>query len=911
MKALTAALCISLLLLACSEKSSKDQADDLSAAADATDNGEDQALADQVSDQGQVEDQEQVDQVEDQEEISPCPDEDQDGVCDEEDKCPKGDDHLDADQDQVPDACDRCPQGDDRIDMDGDGIPNACETECHSEEDTDGDLVPDDCDRCLEGDDHLDTDEDTIPDACDLCSQGDDLQDLDQDGTPDHCDTDKDNDGVLDMEDLDPTKATVCRDQDQDGCDDCTIGVDGFGPQIDALPENDGVDSDGDGACDEGDPCPEDADNDEDQDGLCAGEDNCPQVENLAQEDEDEDGIGDACDLCPLDPEDDNDNDGHCADQDNCPLQSNADQANSDGDNMGDACDRCPADPLNDADGDTICGDLDNCPMVANPAQQDSDQDGQGDPCDDFPLGAEVPSSGLIVMWSGELQEVDGYWHPVVDGVPDMRWYRCDGSVVDGFTLPDLRDRFVVGANDASEIGQTGGRSFVTLTTANLPPHQHEIYRTLYSNDADHKHFWDDRINDLWKIYVASGPGLYGGDSEWSAEDRTSYAGGHTHALNGDTFETGASAPFEILPEHVVLTFIMALPEEGAVVEGLGETTFPLPQGAISLWAGDLAELGGVYHPSLESSPDIRWSFCDGADDTPDLRGKFARGASSFSIGLERGANEITLSLYTLPEHRHGVPDTEEADFSHVHTIPEDDFAIASGNNAIIAGSNTDWGNYVDGRTESRETSIEGGGHTHFAHGDTTFVGEGVPFDIRPPYLSLAYLEDRGSLAVMPKGSIVLWDGEMSNGHPVIDGVVDTRWEVCDGDGGLPDLTSAFARGQSASNENGDEGGVFQFYLQEEHLPTHTHGLNVTVDSGGSHDHWDRDSLIRKSYTVFLGFAGFPVGIDSTWDHRETQTEPAGGLHSHSVGDTFTEGEGLPIELAPESRDLVFLICVG
>ncbi len=95
-------------------------------------------------------------------------------------------------------------------------------------------------------------------------------QDIDNDGLCFYEDDDQDNDGVPDADDTSPEDPSICQDSDQDGCDDCAIGSDDFGPMSDALPENDGPDSDGDGLCDSGDRC--EGDNslgDIDRDGIC------------------------------------------------------------------------------------------------------------------------------------------------------------------------------------------------------------------------------------------------------------------------------------------------------------------------------------------------------------------------------------------------------------------------------------------------------------------------------------------------------------------------------------------------------------------------------------------------------------------------------------------------------------------
>ena len=85
--------------------------------------------------------------------------------------------------------------------------------------------------------------------------------DTDGDGLTGICETDGDNDGILDVTDPNDTNPDICGDSDGDGCDDCSVGTDNFGPLSDSLPLNDGTDTDGDGLCDTGD-------TDDDNDGI-------------------------------------------------------------------------------------------------------------------------------------------------------------------------------------------------------------------------------------------------------------------------------------------------------------------------------------------------------------------------------------------------------------------------------------------------------------------------------------------------------------------------------------------------------------------------------------------------------------------------------------------------------------------
>jgi len=164
--------------------------------------------------------------------------------------------------------------------------------------------------------------------------------DTDADGLCDLGDADDDNDGITDPSDTDPLDPNVCADADGDTCDDCAVGTDGFGPLADNDPDNDGTDTDGDGACDLGDA-------DDDNDGVDDLFDNDP-LDPFACRDED----SDTCDDCSSGT-DDPANDGTDTDSDGlCDLGDPDD----DNDGVADAVDCRPLDSQNWALPDRVLG---------------------------------------------------------------------------------------------------------------------------------------------------------------------------------------------------------------------------------------------------------------------------------------------------------------------------------------------------------------------------------------------------------------------------------------------------------------------------------------------------------------------------------------------------------------------------
>ncbi|CAF3390511.1 unnamed protein product [Rotaria socialis] len=73
------------------------------------------------------------------------------------------------------------------------------------------------------------------------------------------------------------------------------------------------------------------------------------------------------------------------------------------------------------------------------------------------------------------------------------------GSGIDTFNLPDFRARFPLGSrgtNDASII--SGGNSLDTITTAELPAHNHDQGSLQTQNHGAHTHSYSDPVQSWW-----------------------------------------------------------------------------------------------------------------------------------------------------------------------------------------------------------------------------------------------------------------------------------------------------------------------------------------------------------------------------------------------------------------------------
>jgi len=192
-------------------------------------------------------------------------------------------------------------------------------------------------------------------------------------------------DAAADSSDAEPTSDATSTDTDTTGTDaDADILTDPDVCTGDVCESGctglSGVDTDGDGVCDDRDRCPAGDDAlDEDGDGTPDACEECP-----AGADTDADGVVDVCDVCPgADDLADADGDGICDARDIC--SSGSDTVDADGDTVPDACDVCVGNDRIDSDADTIPNACDTCEGFDD--RLDRDGDGVADGCDRCPGG--------------------------------------------------------------------------------------------------------------------------------------------------------------------------------------------------------------------------------------------------------------------------------------------------------------------------------------------------------------------------------------------------------------------------------------------------------------------------------------------------------------------------------------------
>lgn len=96
--------------------------------------------------------------------------------------------------------------------------------------------------------------------------------------------------------------------------------------------------------------------------------------------------------------------------------------------------------------------------------------------------------------------------------------------------------------------------------------------------------------------------------------------------------------------------------------------------------------------------------------------------------------------------------------------------------------------------------------------------------------------------SIVPIGGIIPYYGQISeNGHPIVDGVEDDAWHICDGTNGTPDLRGRFCLGMSDAYPYRSMGGEATHKLTVDEMPSHTHHITgVPSVPGDTRNDWEK-----------------------------------------------------------------------
>jgi len=155
--------------------------------------------------------------------------------------------------------------------------------------------------------------------------------------------------------------------------------------------------------------------------------------------------------------------------------------------------------------------------------------------------GGPVPK-GAILMWSGPQNQIpNGY-------------ALCNGQApINGIGVPDLRDRFIVGAGNSYSTGATGGNTYAKLGLNHIPAHRHVYRDTIF---AENNVYGSGHSPDGLGGGSDGGNNYYGSKSGFDADNSLTWVERYTY--NGGTGNgSGDSDAFDIRPPYYALAFII------------------------------------------------------------------------------------------------------------------------------------------------------------------------------------------------------------------------------------------------------------------------------------------------------------------------------------------------------------------
>jgi hypothetical protein len=411
--------------------------------------------------------------------------------------------------------------------------------------------------------------------------------------------------------------------------------------------------------------------------------------------------------------------------------------------------------------------------------------------------GSSSGPVGTIVVWAGSVASIPS------------EYQLCDGAAADtpelaaitGTNVPDLRDRFIIGATDGGDgtypgigVGSTGGSADAVVVehahtmrvvgTSGSGPGGVRDAGQWQSGSYDTLNEGESGTNKNLPPYYAlcyiikhtatsgSGGGS-GGDSGIGTIFVKQYAND-----NNPRTEYSCSNPINVITSAGITTIGIGSTSNAFGKRYVG-TTEPtsdvcdgdiwydtgsgsgggsgggnIPSGGIIIWSGASNLIGSTASGGTGTG----WVLCDGSNNTPDLRNRFVVGASDSTgdntyPGLSPNATPGGSADAAVISHTHGM--------THTHGAGSYDTSAGGGHQHTSAYSRPFWDSENEGFSGwaySNNDSASGsenignsiGDHTHSVSGtsgaasssNTGGASGGVSATNRnlPPYYALCYI---------------------------------------------------------------------------------------------------------------------------------------------------------------------------
>ena len=148
--------------------------------------------------------------------------------------------------------------------------------------------------------------------------------------------------------------------------------------------------------------------------------------------------------------------------------------------------------------------------------------------------------TGMIIIWSG-----------AANAIPSG-WVLCNGSN----STPDLRGRFIVGYHDGNgdyDVNDTGGAETVTLSTSQIPSHDHAFSG---SGSSSHSHSFTVN-NEYDQLFHPKQSMIARGENKSGTESYGTSSATVSLSISGTTNSAGSGGSHENRPPYYALCYIM------------------------------------------------------------------------------------------------------------------------------------------------------------------------------------------------------------------------------------------------------------------------------------------------------------------------------------------------------------------